>query len=172
MGDEKVKQAVCQLLPSIGLSPRAIAVQLCWLLPACVLLLYLALMPVVTLPDVSLKGYTLLYMRAAGLSLAPMLAIVLSMWLLYGYAYGLTVPVVHSMGKGRTVVHQAIGFAASRFLHLLIRLAHAWALILGVIGREPVSYLSISPLRFPLLGTPAHLATGWHPGTHPHVLYS
>ena len=171
-GSQIVTVALRHLLPSMSLGPRAFAMNLLRLILACLVVVYLALMPVAFLPTMGWHTYTSLYVHVAGLSLAPMLAIAVSTGLLYGYAYALTVPVVRSMGQGRTVVHQAIGGAASRFLHLLIRLAHAWALILGVTGREPVSYLSISPLRFPRLGTPAHLATGWHPGTNPQVLYS
>ena len=58
-------------------------------------------------------------------------------------------------------------------LRTLIRLAHAWALLLGLIGRESGLYLTPSLLRSPIrLGIPAHLATGWHASTNPQILYA
>ena len=172
MGTSRHRPLILHLLPKMQLTPRALATQIAWLLPACLFVVYGALMPVVALPDVTLKAYTYLYMGAVAGSLVPMLAIAISLWTVYSYAYNLTVPIICSMGRGRTVAHLAVGFVAAHVLRLLIRLAHAWARILGSMGREPTWYLSTSPLRALRLGTPAHLALGWLAGTHPTVLYA
>lgn len=172
MRPETARKAVRQLLPTLGVGPRAFATQIAWLLPASVLLVYLALMPVVALPDVTLRTYTVQYMTTAGLSLVPMLAIAVSAWLLYVYCYGLTVPVVHSMGEGRPLAHMAVGFATQRVLRVLIRLALAWAHLVSVFSRETLP-LGVATL-LPLIGQhlPVPLATGWRAGTHPQILYA
>ena len=173
MRPETAGKAVRQLLPTLGVGPRAFATQITWLLPASVLLVYLTLMPVIALPDVTLRTYSVQYMTTVGLSLVPMLAIAVSVWLVYGYVYGLTVPVIRLMGEGRPLTHMAVGFAAQRVLRVLIRLALAWAAYLvGLFSHEALPMLRAALL--PLIGQhlPVHIATGWRAGTHPIVLYA
>ena len=167
-----VKTALRKLLPGLGLRPRAFAVQLAWLFPSSLLLCYLALMPVVILPDVSLTAYTTLYITAAGLATPAMLATIASAWLLYTYLHSVTVSIVRPMERGRSLAHLATNVAGARLLHVLIRLAHAWVHLLGVFSREPRLFLKVASLLSLIRQEiPVHLATGWHPGTHPHVLY-
>ena len=172
MRPETARKALRHLLPTLGVGPRAFATQIAWLLPASVLLVYLALMPVVALPDVTLGSYTAQYMSTAGITLAPMLAIAVSAWLFYGYVYGLTVPVVRSMGEGRPLAHMAVGVAAQKVLRVLIRLALAWAHLVGIFSREtlPLGVATVLPLSGQ--HRPVHIATGWRAGTHPIVLYA
>ena len=161
-----------QLLPNVELGPCAFAVQLAWIFPAALLLCYLALMPVVILPDVSLTAYTTLYITAAGLATPAMLATIASVWVVYTYFYSVTVPVVRSMERGRSLAHLATTVVGESLLRLLKRLVRTWAHMLGALGQEPSPYLAPSPLRsLHYLGIPARLAVGWCAGTHPQVVY-
>ena len=161
------------LLPNRGLGPPAFGVKLGWLLLICLGLCYLALMPCTFLPDVGLGDFTSLYVTAVGLALAQMLAIIVGSWLMYTYVYLVTVPIVRPIEQGRPLVHLAVDLAGANLLRTLIRLAHTWALIYGVFGREPAPYLTPTSLRPPIRqGIPDHLATGWRAGSHPQVLYS
>ena len=161
------------LLPSRGASPVAFGRNVVWVAFSCLVLTYLALMPYTLLPGVGLGDFTSLFFSAAGLALAQIMAIIAGTWLLYGYLYAVVVPVVRAMEQGRPLAHLSVGFTGAKFLRVLIRLAHAWALIIGVLGREPAPYLTPILLRSLVRrGIPGHLATGWRAGTHPQVLYA
>ena len=171
MGIERPANALRTSWTSLG--PGAFAIKLGLLLPVSLVLGYLALMPVMLLPDVSLKVYTALYITAAALALPAILATIAGTWILYTYLYSVTVPIVRSMEQGRSLAHLAITVTGEKLLRTLIGLVHAWALLLGLIGRESALYLPPSLLRSPIrLGIPVHLAIGWRAGTHPQVLYA
>ena len=171
MAVEKTANALRTSWRSLG--PGAFAITLGLLLPISLVLGYLALMPVMLLPDVSLKVYTSLYITAAALALPAILATIAGTWILYTYLYSVTVPIVRSMEQGRSLAHLAITVTGEKLLRTLIGLVHAWALLLGLIGREPSPYLALSLQRSLIrLGIPVHLATGWHPSTHPQLLYA
>ena len=111
MGVEKTINALRTSCMSLG--PGAFAIKLGWLLPASLVLGYLALMPVMLLPDVSLEAYTALYITAATLALPAMLATIAGTWMVYAYFYVVTVPVVRSMERGRSLAHLAINVAGN-----------------------------------------------------------
>ena len=168
-----VRKRLRHLLPNRGSSPGAFGVNLCWLLLSCLGLCYLALMPCTSLPGVGLGDFTSLYISAVALALAQIMAIIAGTWLMYSYLYVVVAPIVRPIEQGRPLAHLAVDFAGAKLLRILIRLAHAWALILGMVGREPAPHLTPTPLRSPIRqGIPGHLATGWRASTHPQVIYS
>ena len=152
------------------MEPAAFARQLAWLMPFAVIFTYLALMLVVARPDVTLQSYTTMYIDTVWHSLVPMLGIAIGAWLLYSYVYGLTVPVLRSMGRGGGA-HHVVGLAGSILLRILTRVVQTWASIRGIIERDLTAYLSLSLQRILRMDVPVHLAIGWRPGTHPQVLY-
>ena len=173
MAVKKATKMLRHLLPSIKLGPPAFAVQVVWLLAVSIGLAYVALSPIAFLPGVGLQAYTALYVTAAGLALVPMLAIAAGAWILYTYLYSVAVPIVRSMERGRSLAHLAITVTGETFLRTLIRLAQAWAHMVGVFSREPLAFLRPTLLlSLTRQHLPVHLATGWAAGTHPQVLYA
>lgn len=160
------------LLPTLGMTPGALGVNLGWLLVFCFSVSYLLMMPSTVLPEVSFQDFTALYMTAAWASLVLLLPTMAGIWALYTYLYIVTVTIARPLEQGRSVAHQVGSVAGAGLLRVLIRLAHVWALILGTFLREPALFLTLSPLRCLRLDIPARLAVGWRAGTHPSILYA
>ena len=129
-----IRKGFRYLLPNGGLAPCAFGVKLVWLLVASLGLCYLALMPCMSLPDVGLREFSSLYVTAVGLALAEIMAIIIGAWLMYTYLFVVLVPIVRPIEQGASLVHLAVDFAWATPLRTLIRLAHVWALVLGVFG--------------------------------------
>ena len=173
MAAGKFRIVLRHLLPARGLGPRACAVNGVWLLAACIGLTYAALSPNAFLDGMGLLTYNTLFMTAAGPALAPMLATIAGLWLMYAYLYALTGPILRPMGRQSPVPHLAVASIGGKVFRALRRLAQASAFLLGLIGRESAPYVALSLQCSRIrLGVPSHLAVGWRAGTHPQVLYA
>ena len=172
MNTADLKAFVRLLLPTRGLSPGALAVNMVWYVAICLAVAYLAFLPLTILPEVDLGGITALYIGAVEGSMTALFASLAAGWIFYSYIFSLAVPIARPIGQGQSLSIM-LTFAGDWLLQTLWRLFSAWLTGIRCASWQfPTPRFDISLLWTQVRPGLAHLTTGWSAGTHPQVVYA
>ena len=153
------------------LTPRTVALALCWQSSLVVLFGYVLIISFALLGDLNLVRTTLSYFADVYPALSPLIDVALSHWLLYSYFHYVAAPLAEVVFQGSTLNFLA-GLALCLFVLVFGTAAAEGMFDLGC-GRNPSEYFHrTDPLRKPaFFGQLPHLSVGWTHGHHPPILY-
>lgn len=137
----------------------------------CLVGFYVFMLPFVAILGMTPWEFAPIYVVESFSALEPLLVALVGNWVLYWYWYSVAVPVAMYLDHGQATAY-ALLYALEAFLKGLVSVVVPRCLDLVTIALHPLAFHSNNPLRASSRrGLPRHLATGWHPGSHPLVVY-
>lgn len=153
------------------ISPRSMGLAGLWMVTLCLVGFYLFMLPFAGILGMTPWEFAPIYVTESLSALDPIFVVLIGNWVLYWYWYSVALPVAMYFDRGQVVAY-ALLYALDSILEGFGRVVVPRCRDLVTVAISLSEGLTYSPLRRSLRrGLPRHLATGWRPGSHPHVVY-
>ena len=153
------------------ISPRSMGLAGLWMVILCLVGFYAVMLPFAGILGMTPWEFAPIYVTESLSALDPILVMLIGNWVLYWYWYSVALPVAMYFDRRQALAY-ALLYALDSFLNGLCRVVVPRCRDLVTVALGLSADLTNGPLRTSSRrGLPRHLATGWRPGSHLHVVY-
>ena len=166
-----IKKIIRKATPSNDYKPRSFALSLGMGVSLPILWGLALLLPLALLGGTDIGSFAASYFAAITETLSPFVILILVYWLMYWYIYSVCAPMSDRVAYAKTLARIGI-FAIRHFFSggWLPAFTHRGGIAGALI--YPIDRIATAVLRLRRsLAPPRHLALGWIPGAHPHLVY-